>query len=386
MQTIFFLRYIHSTYWPFTPTRVYSVKSGYWFLTQTQSMESAVDQVEVRNIWRKVWGLFVPNKFRNFLWRAINNSIPSKVNVIRCKVIYEDVCDHCKAGSEDVIDALWVCTHLASVWESHASKLEFSSQYPLLEFQRTDEVCDYGGERQFFATTIRIIWYRCNSLRIGSKPFTVGQIVPDVFVAQASFFKAIPPKPPDIFPRVPQSVIWKPTPSTFFKVNYDGAVFRYENPADIGVVIMDANGLFVASMAEKIYLPSMVTFVEALATIKALSLAHDIGLSAIVLEGDSEVIINALKNYAPPLTAYGHLIGEAQSLTQTFAAIDFLHIRCQGNSVTHNIARHISEFMVWMKDVPPRLHKQNQPIWKLLLNKNYNLLLKKENYSLVSLF
>ena len=46
---------------------------------------------------------------------------------------------------------------------------------------------------EFFATTIRIIWYWRNSLRIGSKPFTVGQIVPDVFVAQASFFKAIPP-------------------------------------------------------------------------------------------------------------------------------------------------------------------------------------------------
>ena len=53
---------------------------------------------------------------------------------------------------------------------------------------------------EFFATTIWIIWYWRNSLRIGSKPFTVGQIVPDVFVAQASFFKAIPPEPPDIFP------------------------------------------------------------------------------------------------------------------------------------------------------------------------------------------
>lgn len=71
---------------------------------------------------------------------------------------------------------------------------------------------------EFFATTIRIVWYRRNSLRIGSKPFPVGQIVPDVVVTQASFFKAIPipPKPPGIFPRVPQSVICKPTPSTFF--------------------------------------------------------------------------------------------------------------------------------------------------------------------------
>lgn len=319
-------------------------------------MESAVDQVEVRNIWRKVWGLFVPNKVRNFLWRAINNSIPSKVNVIRCKVIYEDACDHCKAGSEDVIDALWVCTHLASVWESHPS-WNFLANTHFQNFrERMKYVIMEERDLEYFATTIRIIWYRCNSLRIGSKPFTVGQIVPDVFVARASFFKEIPPKPPDIFPRVPQSVIWKPTPSTFFKVNYDGAVFRYENPADIGVVIMDDNGLVVASMAEKIYLPSMVTFVEALATIKALSLAHDIGLSAIVLEGDLEVIINALKNYAPSLTAYGHLIGEAQSLTQTFAAIDFLHIRRQGNSAAHNIARHVNKFTVWMKDVPPHFH------------------------------
>lgn len=72
------------------------------------------------------------------------------------------------------------------------------------------------------------------------------------------------------------------TPQYFFKVNFDGVVFRYENATNIGVVIMHDNELVVASMAEKIHLPSMVTFVEALATIKALSLTHDFGLSAIV--------------------------------------------------------------------------------------------------------
>lgn len=46
-------------------------------------------------------------------------------------------------------------------------------------------------------------------------------------------------------------------------------------------------------MAENILLPHTIIEVEALATVKALSFAQELGFLAIVLEGDSEVIIKA---------------------------------------------------------------------------------------------
>ena len=50
---------------------------------------------------------------------------------------------------------------------------------------------------------------------------------------------------------------------------------------------------------------------------------------------------------------------KAKFLANNFVVGKFLHIRCQGNYVAHNIARparHVSEFTVWMDDVPPHLH------------------------------
>jgi len=121
---------------------------------------------------------------------------------------------------------------------------------------------------------------------------------------------------------------------------------------------LDENGLVIASMAEKFHLPHLVIAVEVIAATKALKFASDIGLSSIILEGDSKSTIKALKCEAVSLAGYGHLIKEAKSLARTFTNVEFSCTRKQGTLAVQNIARHakhVSEFSVWMKDVPPHL-------------------------------
>ena len=66
--------------------------------------------------------------------------------------------------------------------------------------------------------------------------------------------------------------------------------------ANIGVVIPDEKGHVMASMAEKILHPNLVAIVEAMVAMRALTFTQDIGLSYLILEGDSEIVINVLKN------------------------------------------------------------------------------------------
>ena len=61
------------------------------------------------------------------------------------------------------------------------------------------------------------------------------------------------------------------------------------------------------------------------------------------------LIINALKTESSSLAACGLLVDEAKFLANNFAAVKFLHIRRQSNSIVHNIARHaryISKFSI----------------------------------------
>ena len=60
--------------------------------------------------------------------------------------------------------------------------------------------------------------------------------------------------------------------------------------------------------------------IEALAAVKALIFAKYIGLSSLILEGDTELIINALKSEEASFSAYGHLIEESKLLAVSFYA------------------------------------------------------------------
>ena len=112
------------------------------------------------------------------------------------------------------------------------------------------------------------------------------------------------------------------------------------------------------STAETFHLPFSVAVVEVIAARKALQFAKDIGLSSIILEGDSKIAIDGLKSMNSFLNEYGHLLVEAKEVADQMDAVEFQHMPRQVNKSAHNIARHakyVSEFTVWMEDVPPKL-------------------------------
>ena len=49
----------------------------------------AVQQDHEKGLWNKVWALDCPNKVRNLIWRAYHNSLPSKCNLFRRRIISE---------------------------------------------------------------------------------------------------------------------------------------------------------------------------------------------------------------------------------------------------------------------------------------------------------
>ena len=105
-------------------------------------------------------------------------------------------------------------------------------------------------------------------------------------------------------------------------------------------------------------MPYLVTVVEVIATKRALRLALDISLSPIVLEGDSKNTIDALMCKGSLLADYKHLVDDAKRLANQFESMEFSHVKREDNSAIHNIARHarhVSELLVWMEDVPPHI-------------------------------
>ena len=94
--------------WRFNLNGVYSLKSGYWYLHEQQQhgLPGPLDHSMLTPLWKKIWGLQVPNKVKHLAWKACRDLLPIKTNLIRKKVITESYCDVCKLHQEDVVHAL----------------------------------------------------------------------------------------------------------------------------------------------------------------------------------------------------------------------------------------------------------------------------------------
>ena len=153
-------------------------------------------------------------------------------------------------------------------------------------------------------------------------------------------------------------VTWIPPPANSLKINFDGALFKDINKVGLGVIIRDNHGQVLASLSEQIQLPCSSNLVEAIAAARAISFAHDLSLSNYILEGDSDMVIKALKRNDDSLSYFGHILALAKTLTDV-NCITFSHTRRIGNAVAHNQAKHaryVIGFKVWMEDVPSHLH------------------------------
>lgn len=144
---------------------------------------------------------------------------------------------------------------------------------------------------------------------------------------------------------------WR-SPDHIYKVNFDATIFSSSNSAGIGVISRDCNGEVIGALSMPILLAQLVAAMEALACRRAVQFAAEIGLSQVVFEGDSAVIINALTKDTGELSSYGNILEDIRALVFVFQLVEFNHVPRNFNSVTNASAKKASS-MLRLEDIPP---------------------------------
>lgn len=96
-------------YWMADPYRLYTVRSYYKMLNNCSIAPTS-------GIWRKIWNLELPNKVKNFLWRAAMNVLPTIDNLIRKTIEVIPLCSICNHQNESVVQALVNCAFAQTCW------------------------------------------------------------------------------------------------------------------------------------------------------------------------------------------------------------------------------------------------------------------------------
>ena len=123
------------------------------------------------------------------------------------------------------------------------------------------------------------------------------------------------------------------------------------------MVVRNCNGEVMASLVQQLEQAFQLVEVEAIAACRAVEFGSEIGVDCAIVEGDSEVIVKALRNTDNGLTPFALLINDVSLFSSLFSELSYSHIKRDGNKVAHSLARLAlitPGCTVWMEDVPCR--------------------------------
>uniref|UniRef100_A0A2N9FZG8 Reverse transcriptase domain-containing protein n=1 Tax=Fagus sylvatica TaxID=28930 RepID=A0A2N9FZG8_FAGSY len=90
-----------------------------------RSVKGEVSDPEGRSrFWRKLWRLNIPGKVKHFIWRACNESLPTRQNLCRRKILEDHRCAICSGISETTTHILWECPFANCVWSTSSGRLQ----------------------------------------------------------------------------------------------------------------------------------------------------------------------------------------------------------------------------------------------------------------------
>ena len=92
-----------------------------------------------------------------------------------------------------------------------------------------------------------------------------------------------------------------------------------------------------------------------------IGLAWDLGLKYIILEGDAQLIIQALKGHMAPAKTILKIIEGSRIFLQNFSSWKAVHTNRINNSAAHVLAReakNVDKCLVWVEDSPPCIENQ----------------------------
>jgi hypothetical protein len=104
--------------WDGTSNGVFSVISAYhlgWDLLNSKKGECSSSSNR-SDFWKKLWAINAPNSLKKFLWRACQNLLPFKQNLLRKSVVDNALCPCCNLVEESIVHALWNCPGPQDVW------------------------------------------------------------------------------------------------------------------------------------------------------------------------------------------------------------------------------------------------------------------------------
>jgi hypothetical protein len=107
-----------------------------------------------------------------FIWKASNDLLPTKMNLLKCGVVSDALCSICTRDDETVNHILWSCLSGQDVWRCGPKKLQKGMNgvhnFFFHLFETLMECCDVT-DLELMVVVARKIWFQRNGVVDGGE-------------------------------------------------------------------------------------------------------------------------------------------------------------------------------------------------------------------------
>jgi ribonuclease HI len=328
--------------WRGTIKGEFTVGSAYHMAKENEANLQAgcSNRSEEGNIWKGIWSSKIPNAVKTFMWRACQNLLPTRENLAKRNIIKDPSCTICGLEIESTEHILWECSSSSDVWGVSLRRFQKSSCLAFKNFQHIAEsFLQEGSEEDFevFCITARKIWLRRNEWiheGIFSHPNTLALGAQQ---NQKSFIWANQKEEGELQQKTENR--WKNPPEGWLKVNCDAALDKGKRRMGMGIILRDHEGKVRAAWS--LSRPGLLdtTAAEATALFYGMKLCKELGVSNLVVEGDSKVVISAIQQHDASSSRFGHLIDDILMVLSSSPSWQMMHVRRDSNHAAHGLAK-----------------------------------------------
>ncbi|KAM6549048.1 hypothetical protein CsatB_020724 [Cannabis sativa] len=285
--------------------------------------------------WRKFWYLKLPPKVKNLLWRALTNCLPTLVSLQTKRVHVYSICSLCNFEPKTTFHIMVGCSFTKACVERGLG----------LFFNNGDE--DFGGWFEDF-------WAR-NDLLWNDKATSVERVVSSATTYLELWkFAQNNNGGASSSSGQPRADVehWIKLSLGELKVNCNAALFSGERSHGLGWIARDHAGLcFAAAAAVKLrgeinpIVAEVLSMKEALSWVKSCwgegRTVEDFCLTAVILESDCLVLVNAINSKSHILSPLGLIISYCINLIRSFSNfhISVQFVKRSGNQAANWLAR-----------------------------------------------
>jgi ribonuclease HI len=324
---------------------VYSVRTGYRKFMEANNKGYRGGRVEG---WSSIWKIHAPPKTKHLLWRICRECLPTRSRLrdrfVQCPV----ACPLCSTEEENDWHLLFNCGAVKDAWT--AMGLAHIIDPRLLIFNNPRDLifdlCRQASdvEKSKTAVLLWFLWQHRNNkvwAETNASAYQVG-------VQAASSWQQWA-EVTNMFQQQQQSaqhsasdrssLQWQHPPNGILKCNVDASFYNLAGATGWGWILRDYRGQFKLAGTNILHSPLNVLEGEAMALKEAMEEMIHRGLSHVIFESDSKVVVDAIASRQVGVSEFSIVISHIQSLLLTNSYFEVKFVKRQANKVAHSLAR-----------------------------------------------